>query len=1122
MRIEDITVEVCDRNLQRLGIILNRDLDMTIATRFNDYGEWWITLPMEHEMVQHLSTPGARVVVTGYDGIVLISGPVVGENRRTYNSDPKGKVVFNGVSDDILLDYRLAYPDPARPVSDQQKARDKRTNHRETLIHQFVSVNLGIAALPDRRDTRLVMGPDLDRGGLISKSARFDNLLLLCADIAGGTGLGFRIVQDGEQLRFETYMAVDRTKEIRLDVENSTLSEDEIAYYAPTASRVLVAGQGEGVDRVLIERTNANTATVENSYGRIERFLDQRGSEDVAELTDAGDSMLAAEAMIGTTTRAVPMNDTTMQYGRDWFLGDRVTVVINDQEITDIVTGAAFSFGPDGVRSGIVIGLTEAQRTGARSADRRLSYLERNQDDMTYENIENNIDPKGDLRQPAAPTGLSGTSRAYLDINGTAKAAVTLSWSAVTTASMADGGEPIEIRGYQVLGRHSDQVAADWTILDTTTSTGIELATKFDPNTEWEFSVRAVSRNNIWGLEAPYITIVMEDDAVAPPPTSAPTIVYERGTATAVWDGLTATGTAMPADFNHVRVHVSTSSAAPADDALHFGVLFKEGEILLPIEPYGTVRYVRFQSVDDSGNRLGWSNPTAFTTEPMPGGDLAVNSVTAQHLESVLVVSNLFVAGEVNGAAAEMSENGIYVYIEEDEEGQDVPVGTRRQYPFITLGDTGENALNVTTGRTPDTVAGIGSDGTLTGTFLQTSEDPSLNGRFLMGAWENRWTDGSGDRDSLMWHSGWGIVATMPVWNILKDAGQTSGSLSTTIPSGVDQFLAWTTVNVFAGRTYQLELTNANANVTPTGESTVWNSVEAGIYVTSATLGTTPPKPTMANAELNAFVRDTGAGTFVRNEVSLNMKGDLRVSADATRGVGVMIRGRYADINLNRTGHNPWRLNVIDVGPTQMDETGAVYAISGNPETSPKRRYTYYFDIDSTIYQYQDGTNATNNSNTFTFSGVRQTKKMVQGRAGSSSYPYNSKVRFGGNTSISGSHQTGVSLSSVVSGAAKVESRLRMTCAYSNRSSVRARVGWGDSTGSANPSPQVSSASVSAGGTTTLVMPDAFNTYIKSHGSDLVISFGPGSSSSTVDGATFYGSDGKASQRLRLQVDVWK
>lgn len=396
MRADELTVEVRDRDLNRVGIILTRDLDLTAKVVWSGVGEWTLTLPENHPLVPALKTPGSGIIVTGpVDGGtgVVFSGPRLPAVRVRDQQNPDGTLTFKGVTDEIVLDDALAYPSPG--VVDpnaQTAANDERTGTTEALMRQYVAYNIGPLAPAGRRRgfrSKVVLaGSDMGRGVTTARSPRFQNLLELLQSLATEGTLGFRVVQVGSQLQFQVVPVRDLRATVRLDLNNGTILSEESQDQGPTLTYAIVAGQGEGVDRTMVVRTRSSQATEEAQWGRpIERFYDRRDTDNLLELQAKGDEELSLTGE-GVAIKLMPSDDQTMRYLVDWNVGDWVTAVVNGQEtwsvVTEAVVRATSKFSGVGMSIGDVTSFTPESRAQAQANknDSRIGYLERSLQEM--------------------------------------------------------------------------------------------------------------------------------------------------------------------------------------------------------------------------------------------------------------------------------------------------------------------------------------------------------------------------------------------------------------------------------------------------------------------------------------------------------------------------------------------------------------------------------------------------------------------------------------------------------------------------------------------------------------------------------------------------------------------
>ncbi|MDH6462052.1 hypothetical protein M2302_002227 [Micromonospora sp. A200] len=389
MRLQDITVEVRDRSLVRLGLIRPEDLDLQLEDLHNNVGSWTLKLASEHPLAGALRQPGAGIVVTGPDGKEMFSGPTVKPENAATAEDPGGTITFEGVDDTVLLADALAVPDPSDPhmIKEWGTKHDQRTGPAETLMHQFVNANIGPGAPAERRSAALVsrlrMGTDHGRGPTVTKSARFKVLGNLVGELAVAADLGFRIIQRGDYLHFETYSVADRSDLVRLDIYHSTLAGHRVAMSPPGTTRVIVAGNVKGGARHFEHVTTSSSTAAEADWGRrIEKFLENTNAHEGEELEQTGLEVLADEGFTSLAVQVVPMEDSAMDFGTHWNVGDQVAVVVEGQEVKATVTGYVMKVDQEGFRLGVVLGdptgfnADAALSKRVKGAEARISALE--------------------------------------------------------------------------------------------------------------------------------------------------------------------------------------------------------------------------------------------------------------------------------------------------------------------------------------------------------------------------------------------------------------------------------------------------------------------------------------------------------------------------------------------------------------------------------------------------------------------------------------------------------------------------------------------------------------------------------------------------------------------------
>ena len=88
MNVNDLTIEVRDANLERVGQILATDLvGAEFILRFNNVGNWRISIPTTHPLADAFTAPGSGVILTGPTGVIL-SGPMTSVTIDQSTDDP--------------------------------------------------------------------------------------------------------------------------------------------------------------------------------------------------------------------------------------------------------------------------------------------------------------------------------------------------------------------------------------------------------------------------------------------------------------------------------------------------------------------------------------------------------------------------------------------------------------------------------------------------------------------------------------------------------------------------------------------------------------------------------------------------------------------------------------------------------------------------------------------------------------------------------------------------------------------------------------------------------------------------------------------------------------------------
>ena len=226
---------------------------------------------------------------------------------------------------------------PVLPPSGQ--SQDQYSGRAETLMKSLVARHLinpittGINGMTDsHRAVDLVNEADAARGLDVSFAGRFQRLDECLKEIArSGGDLGFSVELVGSQKEFRVSAGNDRTATavfaLELDnIESFNYLEDGLEY----ANVVIAAGQGEGVDRLVISRGDGRNSA------RREIFQDMRDLQ-TAEAMERRCEAILAERAVSLSFTCTLLPGVRPFYLEDYRLGDLVTIRDDDLGIEEQV-----------------------------------------------------------------------------------------------------------------------------------------------------------------------------------------------------------------------------------------------------------------------------------------------------------------------------------------------------------------------------------------------------------------------------------------------------------------------------------------------------------------------------------------------------------------------------------------------------------------------------------------------------------------------------------------------------------------------------------------------------------------------------------------------------------------
>jgi hypothetical protein len=335
---------VYDKAFQFQGFVGNPTA-ATITPRHNQQGTASLTVNAGHRMVKALTDPGARVLIEhrpapGADWEFLMSGWVTAAN----GDGPmiKATVTVQIADDGILLADTRGWPVPSQPITNQSAAEyDTRTGKAETILKGFVTANaVNRLGLPVTVATDLGRGATVP-GGVALRNETLAEKLLPVLDTAG---IGVTVRQLGAGLVLDVYEP--RTYPHALSEKAGTITEWSWRTGAPTATRAVAGGRGEGTARVFAPYVDS---ALESEWGRIvEGYRDATDADTTADLTARAQQEVTENAPRAGFSVKLSQSKTFRYGGQNGVrVGDIVTVDIGGQLKTDVLRECTLAYNRD-------------------------------------------------------------------------------------------------------------------------------------------------------------------------------------------------------------------------------------------------------------------------------------------------------------------------------------------------------------------------------------------------------------------------------------------------------------------------------------------------------------------------------------------------------------------------------------------------------------------------------------------------------------------------------------------------------------------------------------------------------------------------------------------------------
>jgi hypothetical protein len=336
-------IEVFDKDFTRKRVV-GAPKFLTVHPRHLRVGDATFALPLDDRASAALMAEGACVRIWDDDETYLMAGPVTGYGGT--GPSRTSMIEVRCVDWLTILTEGLGWVQPTQPISNQGIAGKDwtMTGAAESVLKEAVQANL-----INRLNQPLHNAPNLGRGGPITARLRFHPLYDRLWPVVDGAGLeaaGIGVTvkhvggHTGGELELDCY--VPRVYPRKLTEASGVVGEWSFTKTNPTATNVVVGGQGEAQARMFREVTDAARAT---AVGRkIERYRDARDTSDNLIVLARGQEVLDEGA--AKTGLQIQLHQTkNFRYGAGLHVGDQVTLELaNGVQITDFLTEALLSW----------------------------------------------------------------------------------------------------------------------------------------------------------------------------------------------------------------------------------------------------------------------------------------------------------------------------------------------------------------------------------------------------------------------------------------------------------------------------------------------------------------------------------------------------------------------------------------------------------------------------------------------------------------------------------------------------------------------------------------------------------------------------------------------------------
>ncbi|WP_260170418.1 siphovirus ReqiPepy6 Gp37-like family protein [Methanococcus maripaludis] len=311
-------LKILNSDLKLQGVLTPSSL--VWSRKMYEPGDFQLEIPYSEKNFQLLDSD--MLLVHGINIGIPDPGTLKAVEKASDNGTVKDTITLSGVTGLDMLNWRVAIP-PSESAYDTISSSPV-----ETVMKHYVDSHLVNPTNTDRALSNLIIGTDKVLGDSINYYMRYEKIGEELSNIAQSYGLRHDIYIDKalKKLVYDVFEGTDHSAEqsennrviFSRKLEN-ILEQGYTKSSKNYANHAIVGGSGTGTSRIIQE------VGTETGFNRREVFISD-SSSSLEDLTQTGNEAIEKYKK----TESIPAkvyNKKNAEYGVDWDLGDKVTVI---------------------------------------------------------------------------------------------------------------------------------------------------------------------------------------------------------------------------------------------------------------------------------------------------------------------------------------------------------------------------------------------------------------------------------------------------------------------------------------------------------------------------------------------------------------------------------------------------------------------------------------------------------------------------------------------------------------------------------------------------------------------------------------------------------------------------